>query len=269
MLNAPCMRLTLQREVNGESDLRDLTTDLMRHGATAYAAERGQTRRWRRHLHHLDTSTLKCGACYAVAHAVHLIEDAAILFSRGRISSSFHLAVLAREELGRANLLWEESRIAQGGQITDLSALRKKLLDHVAKLDAGQSTTQVQLPPEMVEAWTSAIERNDLGALRALHKRRRILVAEVRSKDPRRLHGQRLRAQYVDLNSDGTWSRPSQTQKSDAQSLILIVACELSGFLWLEPDDEFALALAQSGEALPTDAEFQERVIGPVLAGDA
>jgi hypothetical protein len=59
--------------------------------------------------------------------------------------------------------------------------------------------------------------------------------------------------------------KPAVACGSDAQSLILIVAYELSDFLRLEPDDEFAGALVLSGESLPTDSEFQERVIGPVL----
>ena len=151
------------------------------------------------------------------------------------------------------------------GQTIDAAALRKRLSNHVSKLNAGQSTTQVQLPPAFMVAWTSAIEKNDTEALRELHKQRQAIVEAVRAKDPPLLHQRRQRAQYVDLNPGGTWSLPSETLRSDAQSLGLIVASELSGFLQMAPDDQFAVAFALSGESLPSDTEYDERVILPLL----
>lgn len=47
------------------------------------------------------------GACLALANAVRILEDAAMLYAAGRAPTSFHLAVIAREELGRFNILVE------------------------------------------------------------------------------------------------------------------------------------------------------------------
>ena len=81
---------------------------------------------------------LENGICYALCPSHHLIEDAAILYVAERIPSSFHLAVMAREELGRANLLWKRTSAMGEGDVIEADGLIKELQDHKTKLDAGQ-----------------------------------------------------------------------------------------------------------------------------------
>jgi len=174
----------------------------------------------------IDRASLENGVCYSLSYSAFLIEDATILYLANRISSSFHLAVMAREELGRANLLWKWSSEMGENDMADANEIIEKLKDHKTKLDAGQSTTHVKFPPEMMAAWTAAVEKNDKPALDLIHQKRKRIVAQVRKHDPGRLHSCRLRAQYVKLNQDGTWSKPSETEKKEAHALILTVASE-------------------------------------------
>ena len=160
----------------------------------------------------LSQENVKIGVCLSVAHALRLIEDASILYVTERIASSFHLAVMAREELGRALLLWKQASAMKDADTVDVQDLARQIQHHVAKLDAGQSTTHVELPSGLMAAWTAAIEKNDRMALVEIHKQRTALFAKVRKHDPSLLHKRRLKAQYVDLNGDGSWSKPSDTK---------------------------------------------------------
>ena len=109
----------------------------------------------------IDHESLAIGACYAMAHAVNVLEDAAILYSQKRASSSFHFAVMAREELGRFNLLAERHHGLPANECVDATELARHLQPHKIKLLAGQSVVPVPMTPEELRAWQDAIERND------------------------------------------------------------------------------------------------------------
>jgi AbiV family abortive infection protein len=215
----------------------------------------------------IDRISLENGICCALSHSAYLIEDATIMYLADRIPSSFHLAVMAREELGRANLLWKRSAAMGEADTIEADLVIRELKDHKTKLDAGQSTTYVTLPPEMIAAWTAALEKNDKPALDLIHQKRKQIVAQVRKHDPGRLHSCRLKAQYVQLNQDGTWSKPSETERKEAHALILTVASEISGtLLEAEGDKRICDICARAQQPLPTYAEFEARVMTRILS---
>lgn len=158
-------------------------------------------------------------------------------------------------------------KVADTINVQDLAS---RMQDHVAKLDAGQSITQFVLPSKLMAAWTAAIEKNDRVTLAEIHKQRKAIVTKVRKHDPGLLHKRRLKAQYVDLNWNGTWSKPSDTRKKDAQAIILTVAAEISHSLrWAEEDESFAAVCARAKQSLPNSGEFWNRVIAPVTENGA
>jgi AbiV family abortive infection protein len=214
----------------------------------------------------LSKLQVQSGACCALAHAAHLIEDATILYVANRISTSYALAILAREEYGRANLLWKRASSMGENEAIHSVALGEELQDHIAKLDAGQLTTSIKLTRDHIASWTQAIHAQDKVALAKLSAKRNALVAKVRKHDPSQYHKRRLKALYVDLNPDGTWSRPSETKKIDTQTLILIVASEIAGSLLEVPNDPSILAAcAAVAQVLPTYSDIDTRVISHVL----
>ena len=146
----------------------------------------------------------------------------------------------------------------------------EKLKDHKAKLDAGQSTTHVKFPLEMMTKWAIALKENDKKALDSIHQKRKQMVAQVRKHDPGRLHSRRLMAQYVQLNEDGTWSRPWETKRKETHDLIFTVAVEISGtLLEAEADERIREISARTQQTLPTYSEFEARVLSRLLAEDA
>ncbi|MGH7405703.1 MAG: AbiV family abortive infection protein, partial [Candidatus Methylomirabilales bacterium] len=72
----------------------------------------------------MNAENVRVGGLRALAHAVHLLGDAALLYGEGRMASSFVLAVSAREELGRSNLLWKRAGGMAAGEIVNHKELK-------------------------------------------------------------------------------------------------------------------------------------------------
>jgi AbiV family abortive infection protein len=189
------------------------------------------------------------GACHALANATRLLEDAAMLYAAGRAPSSFHLAVMAREELGRFNILGKVANELANGTAVTASDIRKRVAPrsnpHQPKLQAGQSTFILKspLPDE------TFLERQQR-------------FTEMRETDSKALHAKRLSAQYVDLNEDETWSTPNDLKDSDALEIIWIVAGEINDTVrWVESDDECKEILERGSILLPKADDLLARTL--------
>jgi AbiV family abortive infection protein len=174
------------------------------------------------------------GACRAVAHAAQLAADAKELLGACRSSSAFVLSVMAREELGRANMLWKRTDTMKPGEA--LSAEQAKLLEndlrsHLEKLNQGQSTTHYAMSAEWSAKYEVALESNDRVALAELHAERKRIAKGVRDGDPRRTHERRMDAQCVSFRDGSPWSDPSKVTFDEARDLLVDVAHEIGGTL--------------------------------------
>jgi len=219
----------------------------------------------------VNRQSIALGACYAIEHATHLLEDAAALYSRARPSTALHLAVMAREELGRFNLLAQRYNAMHDGESVDPKEVAASLKPHKDKLSAGQSTVPVSLTAEQMAQWRTAIQQNDEQMLAAISEQIRLRAQELKPHQVAEWHRRRLKAQYVDLDGNsGIWSRPSEVTLSEAYSLILTVLAEIAnaliaaqGVAWLQS------SLAQAGIELPQMGPFTHRVFANLTAQDA
>jgi AbiV family abortive infection protein len=182
------------------------------------------------------------GAVYALEQAGKHLHCAVKLWNEGDYAHGLMIAVFAREEVGRFKLLRQEREEAmktgpRSGE--DIS----KVLEHKAKLKAGANGVFMEFDPNDPE----------LAGLRAPHlspewKRARA-IADARmlkkyEEQPSTTHRVRMRAQYVDLLEDGTWSRPC------------LVDAELSGKLVMEIANDYAHPMGhlfQAGVGAPWD----------------
>jgi AbiV family abortive infection protein len=219
----------------------------------------------------VNRQSIALGACYALVHATHLLEDAAALYSRKRASTALHLAVMAREELGRFNLLARRHNAMHDGDSADSKEVADSLRSHLDKLNAGQSTVPVPLSADQMAQWTTAIQQNDEQMLTAISEQVRLRAKELKPNQVAEWHRRRLKAQYVDLDATtGVWSRPSEVTLSEAYSLIRTVLAEIAnaliashGVAWLHS------ALVQAAIELPPMGPFTHRVFANLPAPDA
>lgn len=175
----------------------------------------------------LNATDLLHGAIYALEHAGQLLHDAHHLFLDERYSSAVALAVYCREELGRADILFDLRRQSlQHGPI-GVSEVRKRCVKHIERLRRGQKVAVVRLGPEQ---WPLLVKfasdphspeyaeaRKTIGEMQRSKKRR----------DPTIIERLRYRALYVEPSEFGQgWNRPSSISSEQARILLQDVATD-------------------------------------------
>jgi AbiV family abortive infection protein len=204
------------------------------------------------------------GVCRALAHAAQLAADSKTLLEVRRSSSAFVLSVMAREELGRANILWRRANEVQPGDaLNDERArlLADELNNHLKKLDAGQSMTLYEMPLALLAKYKVAQDSNDHTALAEFHTERKRIAKQVRDADPKRIHFRRMDAQYVSFRVGSQWSDPSEVSFEEARTLLVVVAHEIGHTLMqAETDDTMSTACVRAKIALPRSEAFDSAV---------
>lgn len=189
------------------------------------------------------TSTyLLKGAVYALEQCGHLLHDANCLYRNGSYASVVAFAAFAREELGRAKILFDLRDKVVAGQTVTLKEVEGRCEDHVTKQDwavlsttyrSQDKTTGIgKLIDDRMRATPGSEEWN--AADEALRK-----VDETKLKRTKHdRHQQRMRALYVDPDDAGReWNRPhGSVGKTTAQDFLTDAANDYSGALQkLEP----------------------------------
>jgi AbiV family abortive infection protein len=152
------------------------------------------------------------------------LEESQMLYKAGRYSTSFALAVLSREEIGRSSIYLRKRMLVLGGQTVTLKSLRRETTDHIRKVSVAQEIIGVPVsidwnfpPPE-----PGSPEEDDLIARFA---QKRIILEE---RLPQEAHERKLRALYVDPAEDAPyWHCPhTDIHDSEADLMITTAVCE-------------------------------------------
>lgn len=166
---------------------------------------------------HVSADTLFCGAAFALQQCGRHLEDATVLLEHGRHSGAALLAMLAREEMGRSEILLQLRERANAGEQFTVDHVNRACDDHVIKHEHSQHSlayhgqagsqidqlirTKLRVTPDTRE-WKEADRR-----LKALDERRL-------RRTPQDRHETRMKAAYVDL-TDAGWARPSDLKPLD------------------------------------------------------
>ncbi len=156
----------------------------------------------------LTADCLLQGAYYALEQAGYLLQDARVLYGRGRYASSFALAVLGREEIGRARIYQRKRRAVLTGNTVNLQSLKAELSGrggHVRKITASQQIIGVPVSAGFLGDLPVPGSPEERELLEHLDQKRRILEEQR----PKEAQQRKLRALYVDHAEDGPyWLRP-------------------------------------------------------------
>jgi AbiV family abortive infection protein len=163
------------------------------------------------------------GAWYAVEQSGLLLTNAMTLHSSKAYASAVVLALLAREELGRGNILLDLWRKGSGGTDVSVDEVQNACADHVEKQRRGQLST--------TNHWqgTSGLEKLLRERSRAigtseyakLDKQLKKIDEQKAKRTPGERHSTRLKAMYVDLNEAGTeWNRPCLLPRGEATNCL-------------------------------------------------
>jgi AbiV family abortive infection protein len=179
------------------------------------------------------------GAWFGLEQCGILLRDAVTLHRCASRASAVGLAMLAREEMGKARILLDFWRDAVNkGRKVSAAEIRRKLDDHEEKqrkaqvsqlLTAGEigteagGTRMAKLLRTLTTSGHSTSERE--AAQRELDELRPKLL----KRTPMERHKARMRALYVDLNESATgWSRPTE-MLGDARAILEHAAGDYAG----------------------------------------
>ncbi len=162
---------------------------------------------------------------YAMEQAGHLLHDAIGLHERGRYSSAMVLAVFAREEMGRAEILFEKRTEVLGSGPVSFDSVINACNDHVEKLRRGQGGLTMNWGPERTEILKPLFGGDPQSEE---YKKARAFVdqwaKQKARRDPRDTHEKRLRALYVEpIETGAGWNRPCETGKEESSHLLMAI----------------------------------------------
>ena len=159
------------------------------------------------------------GFWYALEQCGRLLHDAIGLYELGRFGTAAGLAMLAREEMGKARILFKLSGEVEAGRALSQRELAETLEDHLEKQTHGQlsvvlSGAQGTQLDKLIRA-TMDPSHPDFEAATAE-------LDEVRKRKMRRIpderHSLRQRAMYVDPTETGEgWNRPAGFTKDESR----------------------------------------------------
>jgi len=158
------------------------------------------------------------GAWYASRQAGLLLEDASRLFDAGRSGTAIALAMFAREEIGKARLLFGLAAETASGRKITVVDVRAECVDHEGKQEAAVFSISLSAPRDSAaaEIMKRVFSREDSDDAREVLEQLGRLVQAKRRRTPSDRHEARLRALYVDVRDDGAWSRPEDFDRQAA-----------------------------------------------------
>jgi AbiV family abortive infection protein len=151
------------------------------------------------------------GAWYALEQCGHLLNDAVALFDLDRYATAVGLAMLAREEYGKARTLF---KLAAEGQ--DVEPGDVALDDHIEKQTAARVSVMLRSSDPnsgvgKLLRQVSTYQSADPEWTEAMHALSRVVDAAVR-RAPEERHRARMRSLYVDWEPTlCRWSRPEMS----------------------------------------------------------
>ena len=152
------------------------------------------------------------GAWYALEQCGHLLNDAVTLFDLGRYSTAVGLAMLAREEYGKARKLFE---LAAAGQPVDPDDV--VMADHIEKQTAARVSVVLRSLDPNSGLGKLLWQASTLNRTEAMHALGRVIDAAVR-RAPEERYNARMRSLYVDWEPTlRKWSRPEMMIADEAK----------------------------------------------------
>jgi AbiV family abortive infection protein len=195
------------------------------------------------------------GAWFAVEQSGLLLIDAIALFSKNSNSSAAALALLAREELGRGNILFDLWRKAARGGGVSADLVKSSCDDHVEKQRQAQLsiTNHLQGPSQLATLLQNRSRAVGTPEYAELDKQVKEIDERMARRRPADRHSTRMKALYVDLNEAGTeWNRPHLFPRTEAFSCLTDAVNDyslshnrLSQELLVVTDPELASALSE------------------------
>jgi AbiV family abortive infection protein len=180
----------------------------------------------------LTGAALIRGAWYAIEQCGLLLRDAVLLYDNGRAPTAIGLALFAREELGKSQILLELWNAGnQEGRWPTVAEVERACEDHAQKQRYAQGSITFQAGNEteigkLMQRITTSSGPEKWEASDQLKE----LIRKKMKGEPERRVNLRESAFYVDPNISGTdWDRPHDLREAEAYGQLLDAVNNYSG----------------------------------------
>jgi AbiV family abortive infection protein len=188
----------------------------------------------------ISEDVLLQGFWYALEQAGRLLHSARLLFENFDWSTAAGVALLGREELGRARILSTLANDVRSGKKLTAATVRVAYGDHVKKQEAGTSGVSIKgTPGTTVDRLIRKVLHNDPSSEDWRTARAQLDVPTTRKarRLPHDLHEQRMASFYVDLKQDALgWRRPSEIGREEALDVVV------------QANNDYSVELARLGD---------------------
>jgi AbiV family abortive infection protein len=165
----------------------------------------------------LSARYLLQGMWYALEQSGHLLSDAIFLYDRGSHPTAVGVAMLAREELGKALILRQLAEDARAGRAVTHERLGAELEGHITKQRSAKLTVTVRVTGGL----SDLLRRTTLENLEETTDQFNEVLNQVARRAPGERHELRQQSFYVDPDRAGEgWSRPEEIPKAEAHEQI-------------------------------------------------
>jgi AbiV family abortive infection protein len=165
------------------------------------------------------------GAFYAMEQCGLLLQHALILYENRAYSSAVALAAFAREEMGRARILFELRKNVQNCQTVSIEDIKDKCKDHVEKQEYAQLSIVLRSSGDtgLAELLRVGIDDPQSEEYKQARKQIHKITQRLKRRTPLDRHKERMNSLYVEPDELGTrWNRPrNNTPSVDAMNFIL------------------------------------------------
>jgi AbiV family abortive infection protein len=166
------------------------------------------------------------GAWYALEQCGLLLRDAVTLHKAGAHSSAVALAMFAREELGRHEILLDFWKAVSAGRTVAADEVRSACEEHIEKQARGQLSVVYRTDrSSRLGTLFDAARPSKSSPLSPEYKAARAEVKRLdktkEKRTPGDRHAARLSALYMDLNETGAWSRPCEAFSAEGSADIV------------------------------------------------
>jgi AbiV family abortive infection protein len=164
------------------------------------------------------------GAFYAMEQCGLLLQHALILYENRAYSSAVALAAFAREEMGRARILFELRQDVQNGKAVTVQEIKDRCDDHVEKQTYAQLGVVLRTfgDTSLGELLIAGLDNPQSDEFKKAEEKIKKVVQLKRKRVPGERHYERMRSLYVEPNEFGTgWNRPRN--KSSVEALYFIL----------------------------------------------
>jgi AbiV family abortive infection protein len=171
---------------------------------------------------------LYLGSVLSAKNSDEHLKVAIILAKAKKFAAAFTSSVSAREEIGKARILFGIYHKMNLGEVINHDEINDAICKHQSKLKASLCGISVPIDDVLKSRFEHAQAQGDENELKLCWEQVSELASRQRKRLPDTIHSKRMLAQYINCRQDGSWSDPNIFTDVEIRNELLMISSEIS-----------------------------------------